>query len=36
MLIVDDGYEAEPHYMTAFRNPIPGAELNYNKIKKKE
>ncbi|CAH1987848.1 unnamed protein product [Acanthoscelides obtectus] len=32
----DDGYGIEPCLMTPFRNPTPGAEINYNKLLKQE
>ncbi|CAH1985653.1 unnamed protein product [Acanthoscelides obtectus] len=35
-LLGDDGYGIEPCLMTSFRNPTPGAEINYNKLLKQE
>ncbi|CAH1977742.1 unnamed protein product [Acanthoscelides obtectus] len=32
----DDGYAIEPCLITPFRNPTPGAEINYNKLLKQE
>ncbi|CAH1977290.1 unnamed protein product [Acanthoscelides obtectus] len=36
VLLGDDGYGIEPCLMTPFRNPTPGAEINYNKLLKQE
>ncbi|CAH1979413.1 unnamed protein product [Acanthoscelides obtectus] len=36
VLLGDDGYGTEPYLMTPFRNPTPGAEINYNKLLKQE
>ncbi|CAH1958140.1 unnamed protein product [Acanthoscelides obtectus] len=36
VLLGDDGYGIEPCLMTPFRNPTPGAEINYNKLSKQE
>ncbi|CAH1974140.1 unnamed protein product [Acanthoscelides obtectus] len=32
----DGGYGIQPCIMTLFRNPTPGAEINYNKLLKQE
>ncbi|CAH1996724.1 unnamed protein product [Acanthoscelides obtectus] len=36
VLFGDDGYCIEPCLMIPFRNPTPGAEINYNKLLKQE
>ncbi|CAH2000150.1 unnamed protein product [Acanthoscelides obtectus] len=36
VLLGDDGYGIELCLMTSFRNPTPGAEINYNKLLKQE
>ncbi|CAH1977841.1 unnamed protein product [Acanthoscelides obtectus] len=36
VILGDDGYGIEPCLMTPFRNPTPGAEINYNKLLKPE
>ncbi|CAH1986021.1 unnamed protein product [Acanthoscelides obtectus] len=36
VLLGDDGYGIEPCLMTPFKNPTPGAEINYNKLLKQE
>ncbi|CAH1999705.1 unnamed protein product [Acanthoscelides obtectus] len=36
VLLGDDGYGIEPCLMTPFRNPTPGAEINYNKLLKQK
>ncbi|CAH1970158.1 unnamed protein product [Acanthoscelides obtectus] len=36
VLLGDDSYGIEPCLMTPFRNPTPGAEINYNKVLKQE
>ncbi|CAH1956586.1 unnamed protein product [Acanthoscelides obtectus] len=36
VLLGDDGYGIEPYLMTPFRNPTPGAEINYKKLLKQK
>ncbi|CAH2012327.1 unnamed protein product [Acanthoscelides obtectus] len=36
VLLGDDGYAIGPCLMTPFRNPTPGAEINYNKLLKQK
>ncbi|CAH1966428.1 unnamed protein product [Acanthoscelides obtectus] len=36
VLLGDFGYGIEPCLMTPFRNPTPGAEINYNKLLKQQ